>query len=230
MLKFLQSGNWGREKGKCGKRDQCSVLAWFSHCSQETGTGHRQDTHFRKRSQEFLKSQQGRVKLEEILCSSVLHKATVTSCGRKHKKKQTKPGCGRSCVWRVLSYELACRDWAALGTLRLSRDSTLHLLKAVPGQLLASAWWFLLSAFDHGWVSSLYLLSYDSIISRERLFGLDLLMKDWVLGQEGVRTRGLPRWGIQTFCPRMWGPGVVLVNLYVMGLCWPADSLSSKEH
>lgn len=144
-------------------------------------------------------------------------------------KKQTKPGCRRSCVWRVLSYELACRDWAALGTLRLSRDSTLHLLKAVPCQLLASAWWFLLSAFDHGWVSSLYLLSYDSITPRERLFGLDLLMKDWVLGEEGVRTRGLPRWGIQTFCSRMWGPGVVLVNLYVMGLCWPADSLSSKE-
>lgn len=22
----------------------------------------------------------------------------------------------------------------------------------------------------------------------------------------------------------------MLVNLYVMGLCWPSDSLSSKEH
>lgn len=42
MLKFLQSGNWGKEKGKCGKEDQCSVPAWFSHFSQETGTGHSQ--------------------------------------------------------------------------------------------------------------------------------------------------------------------------------------------
>lgn len=133
MLKFLQSGNWGREKGKCGKRDQCSVLAWFSHCSQETGTGHRQDTHFRKRSQEFLKSQQGRTKLEEILCSSVLHKATVTSCGREHKKNKPNQDVGIP-----VSGGCCPMNWPAetelqrLGTLRLSRDSTLHLLKAVP--------------------------------------------------------------------------------------------------